>query len=308
MKYKHLFFVLILSIIIYFIYNTSGFYIGLFNILKQIIIPILLSFFFAFSFYPIYKLLCNKINRYLSLSIILISVLFIFFLMFYYSFPLIYDEFIILIDYFNIKIINYIYDYININFITKSIGLFTSFIFVLFLTFYFLFYFDRIILFIKSLFKSKYYNLLSNIYNDLNNYFKGFYLLMFIEIIEYLIIYYVIGHPLFLILAVLSGVTSIVPYIGALLTNLIALITSLSISKELFILTAISMIVVPILNNYLVEVKIYSNKVKLPVIGIIVSMVVFSAIFGVYGVIFCIPMYIVFKNIFNFLYSGNNHL
>ena len=131
---------------------------------------------------------------------------------------------------------------------------------------------------------------------------------MFIEIIEYLIIYYVIGHPLFLILAVLSGVTSIVPYIGALLTNLIALITSLSISKELFILTAISMIVVPILNNYLVEVKIYSNKVKLPVIGIIVSMVVFSAIFGVYGVIFCIPMYIVFKNIFNFLYSGNNHL
>ena len=307
MKYKHLFLILILSIIIYFIYNTSGFYINLFNILKQIIIPILLSFFFAFSLYPIYKLLCNKINKYLALLIILINIFFIFFILFYYSFPLIYDEFIILINYFDIKIINYIYNYININFITKSISLFTNSIFILFLTFYFLFYFDKIILLIKKSFNSKHYNLLSNIYNDLNNYFKGFYLLMLIEIIEYLIIYYSIGHPLFLILAVLSGVTSIIPYIGALLTNTIALITSISISKKLFILTSISMIIIPIINNYLIEVKIYSNKVKLPVIGIIISMVVFSTLFGIYGIIFCIPMYIILKNIFNFLYSENNH-
>ena len=172
----------------------------------------------------------------------------------------------------------------------------------MFLTFYFLFYFDRIILFIKSFFKDKYHSLLSNIYNDLNNYFKGFYLLMFIEIIEYLVIYYLIGHPLFLILAILSGLTSIIPYIGALFTNLIALITALSISKELFIASAIAMIIIPILNNYFVEVKIYSNKVQLPVLGIILSMVIFSAIFDIYGVIFCIPMYIIFKNIFNFLY------
>ena len=175
------------------------------------------------------------------------------------------------------------------------------------LTFYFLFYFYRIILFIKSFFKDKYHLLLSNIYNDLNNYFKGFYLLMFIEIIEYLVIYYLIGHPLFLILAILSGLTSIIPYIGALFTNLIALITALSISKELFIASAIAMIIIPILNNYFVEVKIYSNKVQLPVLGIILSMIIFSTIFDIYGVIFCIPMYIIFKNIFNFLYYLNNH-
>lgn len=307
MKYKNLILIMIISIIIYFIYSASSLYINIFNILKQILIPILLSFFFAFSFYPIYKLLNKKINKYLSLFIILINVLFILFILIYYSFPLIYDEFIILIDYFNIKIINYIYDYININFITKSINLFTNFIFILFLTFYFLFYFDKIILFIKNFFKDKYHLLLSNIYNDLNNYFKGFYLLMFIEIIEYLVIYYLIGHPLFLILAILSGLTSIIPYIGALFTNLIALITALSISKELFIASAIAMIVIPILNNYFVEVKIYSNKVQLPVLGIILSMVIFSAIFDIYGVIFCIPMYIIFKNIFNFLYLLNNH-
>ena len=307
MKYKNLILIMILSIIIYFIYSVSSLYINIFNILKQILIPILLSFFFAFSFYPIYKSLCKKINKYISLFIILITVLFILFILIYYSFPLIYDEFIILIDYFNIKIINYIYDYININFITKSINLFTNFIFILFLTFYFLFYFDKIILFIKNFFKDKYHLLLSNIYNDLNNYFKGFYLLMFIEIIEYLVIYYLIGHPLFLILAILSGLTSIIPYIGALFTNLIALITALSISKELFIASAIAMIVIPVLNNYFVEVKIYSNKVQLPVLGIILSMVIFSAIFDIYGVIFCIPMYIIFKNIFNFLYLLNNH-
>ena len=307
MKYRNLILIMIFSIIIYFIYSASSLYINIFNILKQILIPILLSFFFAFSFYPIYKLLCKRINKYISLFIILISVLFILFILIYYSFPLIYDEFIVLIDYFNIKIVNYIYDYININFITKSINLFTSFIFILFLTFYFLFYFDKIILFIKSFFKDKYHLLLSNIYNDLNNYFKGFYLLMFIEIIEYLVIYYLIGHPLFLILAILSGLTSIIPYIGALFTNLIALITALSISKELFIASAIAMIIIPILNNYFVEVKIYSNKVQLPVLGIILSMIIFSTIFDIYGVIFCIPMYIIFKNIFNFLYYLNNH-
>lgn len=307
MKYKNLILIMIFSIIIYFVYSAYSLYISIFNILKQILVPILLSLFFAFSFYPIYKLLCKRINKYISLFIILISVLFILFILIYYSFPLIYDEFIVLIDYFNIKIVNYIYDYININFIAKSINLFTSFIFILFLTFYFLFYFDKIILFIKNFFKDKYHLLLSNIYNDLNNYFKGFYLLMFIEIIEYLVIYYLIGHPLFLILAILSGLTSIIPYIGALFTNLIALITALSISKELFIASAIAMIVIPILNNYFVEVKIYSNKVQLPVLGIILSMVVFSAIFDIYGVIFCIPMYIIFKNIFNFLYLLNNH-
>ena len=85
------------------------------------------------------------------------------------------------------------------------------------------------------------------------------------------------------------------------------LLHSLSISKELFIASAIAMIIIPILNNYFVEVKIYSNKVQLPVLGIILSMVIFSAIFDIYGVIFCIPMYIIFKNIFNFLYLLNNH-
>lgn len=307
MKYKNLLLIMIISIIIYFIHNTLSLYISIFNILKQILIPILLSFFFSFSFYPIYKLLNKKINKYLSLFIILICVLFILFILIYYSFPLIYDEIIILIDYFNIKIINYIYDYININLITKSINIFTNSIFVLFLTFYFLFYFDKIIIFIKNFFNNKYHLLLSNIYNDLNNYFKGFYLLMLIETIEYLIIYYLIGHPLFLILSILSGLTSIIPYIGALFTNLIALITALSISKELFIISAIAMIVIPIINNYFIEVKIYSNKVQLPVLGIILSMIIFSTLFGIYGVVFCIPMYIIFKNIFNFLYQLNNH-
>ena len=83
MKYKNLILIMIFSIIIYFVYSASSLYISIFNILKQILIPILLSFFFAFSFYPIYKLLCNRINKYISLFIILISVLFILFILNY---------------------------------------------------------------------------------------------------------------------------------------------------------------------------------------------------------------------------------
>ena len=103
-------------------------------------------------------------------------------------------------------------------------------------------------------------------------------------------------HPYYLFLAFLNGFSNIVPSFGAIFSNLIALISSYNISKSLSIKTSIVMIVVPLINSYFIEPKIYNQALKVSFISIILSCFIFGTLFGITGIIFAIPMFLIIKN------------
>ena len=285
--------ILLFVIILFFIFQNMSIYKNIFSV----IFPIFLSFFISYSLYPCVKYINKRFSYNVSCILLIVGILFVFSFLFYFSFSKIMNE----VLYFKEDILYFLSKF-SISFdkgmflINKGTFVFSRVLLVCFLSIYFLFKMERF----KS-YLSK-YPLFRLIDCDLFYYYKGFYLVIVFEIFEYFIIYLIIGHPYFLLLSFLSGVFSVVPFFGALFTNLLALITAYNISFKLFVLSSIVMIVVPIFNGYFLEPKIYNKTLNVSLFSVVLSCFVFASLFGVFGFVFAIPFFLILKNLFIFYF------
>ena len=155
---------------------------------------------------------------------------------------------------------------------------------------------------IKEFLKSKNkktYNLIINIDSEITSYLKGLGIFMIIQFFEYTFLFFIIGHPNFLLLGVLACITTIIPYFGGLITNIIALLIASVVSTKLFILTLIVTIVFPNIDGYIISPKIYGKTNKLPPLLTIFSVFAGGALFGFYGIVIAVPITIVILAIYN---------
>lgn len=298
--------IFLIIISIFFIVQIINISENIIDNLISIIIPIVLSFFISYSLYPCSKYLNKKISYNLSSFIVIIIFFLVVFLLIYFSIITFSKEIYLIKDeiYYFLSKTSFISNDLkesllsldkSIILLNKGTSIITDIIIIIVLSIYFLFSMEDFKKVIKK------YPFLSKIDKELFLYYKGFYLIIVIEIIEYTLIYYIIGHPYFLFLGFLSGITSIIPIFGALITNALALITSLNISKTLFIMTSITMIIVPLFNSYVIEPHIYNKTLKISLISIILSVFIFGSLLGLIGVILAIPLYIIIKNILKYL-------
>ena len=309
LNYKLLNFLLV--VIIIFLITKLDFYNGFIEAILNILLPIFLGFFIGYSLYPCASFLTFKFSYKTSCFLVLSFSLLCFLLLIYFSVPILLKEIPLITDdifsflakiSFNFNdLVSYFTSFLSLKnslyLLNQGASFFTSFIIVLVLAIYFLFNMPNIKKYLSK------YPLFLKIDKDLFNYYKGFYLIIIIEIIEYLVIYFLIGHPYFLLLALLSGITSVIPLLGALLTNLLALISAFSISPTLFFMTAVVMILIPIFNSYLIEPKIYKKTLKISLISIILSCFIFASLFGILGILLAIPLFLIIKNFFLFYFS-----
>ena len=71
----------------------------------------------------------------------------------------------------------------------------------------------------------------------------GFIKIVFITLIEYTVVYTIIGHPNALLLGFLAMITQLIPYFGGIITNIIAAITAIVVSPALLIKTVITIFI-----------------------------------------------------------------
>lgn len=312
-------------IIIFFIYQTQSFWLNIIDIIIKIIRPFIIAFIITYFLYPLVRLLNKKIKKELSVIIIIVITVFIFYILLKITIPLVSKELVVLsneLDVFInnlgfkydsqlISIINNNFDklllkinnYLNsdlISLLSKSLGIIVEIITIIILSIYFLFNYD----FIKEKISNyiyqqniRIYQLFKNINYELSSYINGIGIIMLVEIIEYTIIYYLIGHPNFFLIASLASFTTVIPFFGSIITNFIALITASVISKKLFILTSIIIIVMPIIDSYLIQPKIYKKTNALPPLLTIIIVILGGMIFKIVGIMIAIPIYIIIKNI-----------
>lgn len=285
--------------------------IGILNKILDFILIIFLSFTLSYIIYPIYKKLNKKINKLLSILIIygtLISIIILFIYMiipntnFILKLNDLFTNILAFIDKLNQKynlninlevylnnIINYFIN--NSVFLIKNIfNFFSKIVFIVILSICVLINMELLKDLINRL---KNRVLIYNINDALKNYLVANIKILAIQFVEYTFVFLLIGHPDYILLGVLNSVNTFIPFVGSIITNVVAITTASVISKNLLIKTAIVSIVLPNIDTYLVSPKIYNNANKISKTLTIASILIGGYLFDFYGIIFAIPVTII---------------
>ena len=321
-----------LMLLLYIGFSNIGLWWGILSKCLSVLSPFIIGFAFAYAFTPLVRWLEKKgIPHVVAILItILLIVLFLFGLM-WITLPLLYDQLSLLVKMivevlnnistkfdinvgsFQIKITDYLNSTLKdlgavtssttIDIIGKSVNFFSKFIvgFVGFI--YFLADMDKIRRGFKNLLKTTHKRLLEYIRCmdlEIIQYLKGLEIFMMIQLFEYSLLFFIIGHPNWLILGVLACVTTVIPYFGGLITNLIAIVLASVVSPGLVIATIVICLIFPQLDGYIISPRVYgkTNNVN-PLITIMVVSVG-GTLAGVVGIIAALPCYLLVRTTYYF--------
>ena len=281
-----------LMLLLYIGFSNIELWWNLGSYIISVILPFLLAFAFAYALTPITNYLMKKgLNKGLSVSIIAIVVISIVIILFMTTLPLIYDQLILLSkniielskdigDNFNINLAGFdikIADYLNsmikdignvlssgtISVVNKSLSFMGKLIVGFIAWIYFLADMENIKDKAKSFTKSisvKFFNYVKCLDDEIGNYIKGLSIFMVIQFVEYSFLFWLVGHPNWLLLGILACLTTVIPYFGGLITNIIGIITASVVSTPVLIGTIIICLVFPQLDGYVISPKIYGTK------------------------------------------------
>lgn len=273
-------------------------------IVKLLIIssPIILGFFLAWIFNPLYKKINTKFSTKISLVLCILVYIIIIGLICLLIVPNLIDS-IKSIDtkFKDNKYITFALKFFNINHLNmvKSVKLCLKYLSVLGLTsifgFYFLYKYNQIIEFIKSHINIKYLRKISLISENTRNYLRGLVIdticLFFITFILFILI----GLEKSFLFACICAFTNIIPFVGPYIGGVPAIVFALSISGEKAILTLIVIVLTQIVESNFINPFIMSKCVKINPFVILTGVIFMGSLFGPLSMIFTMPVLIVLK-------------
>lgn len=322
--------ILILAAIIYIGLTTSNYWWGAISKIIAIILPFLMAFAIAYSFYPLVKKLRKKgLSNGLSVGIVTASAIFIIVGLIAMVVPLLYDQLQLLstnigtaiadlslkfdIDLGSFQatingIISNLLSYVSngaMDFIGKTIGIISDAVVVLILSIYLLVDMEKIRAKVSELLtrkkrQLKTYNYVKRLDRELGQYLNGLVIFICIQFIEYSLIFRIIGHPNWLLLGILASLTTVVPYFGGLITNIIAVILASVVSTPLFIATLVVCLIFPQIDGYIISPKVYGKTNNVNPLMSIFAVVAGGALFGIVGIMISLPLYIALSCTFSY--------
>ncbi len=318
--------------LLYIAITNVGVWWGVLMKIISVMAPFIVGFIFAYALTPLITWLEKKgLHKGFAVTTTIILILFLLVGLIAIVLPLLYDQLSLLIKMtgevieniglkFDINLGNFeiqITDYLNdtlkdigsmissttIGFVSKSINFVSKFIvgFVGFI--YFLADMEKIRHWFKNLvlsFGKKTYKYFKCLDNEISNYLKGLGIFMLIQLIEYSFLFFIIGHPNWLILGILACLTTVIPYFGGLITNVIAIIMASVVSKPLVIATIVICLIFPQIDGYFTSPKVYgkTNGVN-PLITIMVVSVG-GTLAGMVGIVVALPCYLLLRTTYRF--------
>ena len=328
--------ILLILLIIYVLYLLKDLWGGVFYKLLAVLKPFIISFVIAYALHPFVKFLeSKKIPK--GLSVVIIIILFLLFLSFIVIslVPIFTDQLVSLFNNimtfigemgtkYDINIapiesnISEIYNklstdlskYISdgaITLVNASISFFSNLIIIFVSTIYFLLDMDKIRDNVEDFVKRKNKNtfkLVEEVDYETSQYFKGLFLTLLIQFFEYTIIFKLIGHPNFLLLGILSSVSTLIPYFGGLIVNIIALIIASVVSPRLFILTLIVSLILPNIDGYVISPKVYGKTNNISPLLSIFAVFAGGVLDGFVGILIALPVTIILRSVY-YHYKGD---
>lgn len=331
--------ILLVVLIICLLYFIRGLWLGILTKLIAIILPFLVAFAVAYALYPYCKKIENcGVPKWLSMGIIYFIIVGFLIIMGFTVIPLFYDQVVLFLS--NISavvtdisskfeidlgvlqqsissmssdILKNIGTYISdgaINILNASINVVTNLIIVIAVSVYLLWDMDNIRVNLKKSFSKrnkKWYSYVKRLDVEISNYFIGLLKTMLIQFVEYTIVFALIGHPNYLVLSILAAVTTIIPYFGGLLVNILAVIIASVISPKLLILTLIVCVVCPSIDGYIIGPKVYGKTNQLPALVNIFAVFAGGILGGFWGIVISLPITIIIISTYKFFKGDINN-
>lgn len=324
--------ILILFAIIYLGITTFDYWVGIVQRIFNLVFPFLIAFIIAYALSPIVRKIESKgVRKNLAVTIVVVIVVAIIIALVGVTVPIIYEQLITLSKNmgtiindlsknFNIDISQYqssINTYLNdligdigkyvsnglFNFISQSVNFFAKFIIVAIVTIYFMAEMENIRNTVKFFLKKqnkKAYKLISNIDNELGHWLEGLCIFMGIQFVEYTFLFWVVGHPNWLLLGLLACLTTVIPYFGGWITNIIAVVLASVVSPKLFIVTLIICFIFPNVDGYIISPRVYGKTNNVKPLWTLFAVTVMGGLLGLFGILFSLPTYLVLNCIFQF--------
>lgn len=330
--------IILVVVLICLLYFIRGLWIGILAKIIAIILPFLIAFACAYALYPYCKRLENcGLPKWLSMGIIYFIIIGFLIIMGITVIPLFYDQVVLFLS--NISavvtdisskfeidlgvlqksistvstdILKNVGNYISdgaISVLNASINVITNLIIVVAVSIYLLWDMDNIRGFLKELLskrRKKWYRYVKRLDLEINNYFLGLFKTILIQFIEYTVVFALIGHPNYLVLGILAAITTIIPYFGALLVNILAVIIASVISPKLLILTLIVCVVCPAIDGYIIGPKVYGKTNQLPALLNIFAVFAGGILGGFWGIVISLPITIIIISTYKFFEEDIN--
>ena len=325
---------LILAAIAYLGLITMDYWGGVISKVFSILLPFLISFGIAYSLYPLVRKLRKKgLGNKLSVTIVSVSVIFIIVGLIAITIPVVYDQLLLLSKNigeviadistkFEINLgdfqttINGLLDTLiksvgkfvsdgTFEFVGKSVDFVTNTIIIIIVSIYFLADMESIRKEVKRFLtrpksKRKTYNYVRILDKELAQYLNGLAIFICIQFIEYSLIFRIIGHPNWLLLGILAALTTVIPYFGGLITNIIAVILASVVSTPLFIATLVVCLIFPNIDGYIISPKVYGKTNNVDPVWSIFAVIAGGSLFGIVGIMISLPLYIAINCTFKF--------
>lgn len=323
---------LIIIAIVCLLYLIKGLWIGIVVSIFEIIAPFLLAFSLAYVLYPIVKKLIDagspKWLAILAVCILGVGSILIIILL---TVPLLYEQILLFISNISVLLSDLSSKYeINfgslqsslsdfsknvisnlgssisngaINVVNASFGVLSTAIVVICAAIYFLIDMDKVRDGIKKYFykrNKRTVEYLRTLDKELAKYIGGMGLNIIIQMIEYTLAFLIIGHPNYLILGILSGISAIIPWFGGFIVAVISLLVSSVISTKLFLLTVLICAICPILDGNVIGPKVYGKTNSLHPLLVIFSVSAGGMIAGFWGIVLSLPIAIIIRTTYNF--------
>lgn len=323
---------LLIIAIICLLYMIRGLWIGIVTTIFNVIAPFALAFCLAYVIYPLVKKLIESgAPKWLAILTVCILGFGSLFLIIMLTIPLLYEQILLFLSNitmllsdlsskyelnfgslqatltdFSTNIISSLGNSISngaISAVNSSISVFSTGIVVICAAIYFLIDMSKIRDIVKKYFYRKNRrtcSFLIKLDDELTKYIGGLGKNILIQVIEYTFAFLLIGHPNYLILGIISGLSAIIPWFGGFLVAIISLLVSSVISARLFLLTVVICIICPILDGNVIGPKVYGKTNNLHPLLVIFAVSAGGAIGGFWGIVLSLPIAIIIRTAYNF--------
>lgn len=156
---------------------------------------------------------------------------------------------------------------------------------------------------IPANFKAKGKVFLDEVDSALNNFIAGRVLVNLALCVLLYIGFLAIGLPSTLLLVIISFFLNFIPFIGAFLAGVPVALVALSESPTMMLLSIIIIVVAQVIQNNFLEPLIFGNQLNMHPFTVIVVVLIGGDLFGVVGMIICIPIYMTIKIVLRYIYE-----
>ncbi|WP_404453610.1 AI-2E family transporter [Oceanobacillus kapialis] len=136
----------------------------------------------------------------------------------------------------------------------------------------------------------------------IGNYIRGQLIVCLFVSITSFILFQLLGLPYALLLAIIMGITNIIPYFGPIIGSVPAVAIALTISGKMVLFVILSVFVLQLIESNLLAPYIVGRSINIHPIGIIFALLLGGQLFGVVGMILAVPLFTTSKVIIKHLY------